>query len=98
MTEESRFLFQVFRLRLSSGRSRIVKPSDQTPASKRKYRIEIYKDWCKRCGICIEFCPTRVLEPDESGHPRVKNPDACIGCRQCEIRCPDFAIEVQDEE
>jgi NAD-dependent dihydropyrimidine dehydrogenase PreA subunit len=25
-------------------------------------------------------------------------PDNCIGCRLCEMLCPDFAIEVEDEE
>lgn len=75
-----------------------METSDRKPGAIRRYRIDIYKDWCKRCGICIEFCPASVLEQDESGHPRVKNQEACIGCRQCEIRCPDFAIEIQDEE
>ncbi|TET67894.1 MAG: 4Fe-4S ferredoxin, partial [Candidatus Zixiibacteriota bacterium] len=24
----------------------------------------------------------------------VKNPEACTACMLCELRCPDFAIEV----
>ena len=27
-----------------------------------------------------------------------KNADACIGCGQCELRCPDYAIFVDKEE
>jgi 2-oxoglutarate ferredoxin oxidoreductase subunit delta len=25
---------------------------------------------------------------------KVANPEACIACNQCELRCPDFAIKV----
>ena len=57
--------------------------------------IDIFKAWCKGCGICAAFCPEKVLALDESGAPYVKDPDACIGCGLCELRCPDFAITVQ---
>jgi 2-oxoglutarate ferredoxin oxidoreductase subunit delta len=26
----------------------------------------------------------------------VENPEACIGCRDCELHCPDFAIFVAE--
>ncbi|MCX5805876.1 MAG: 4Fe-4S binding protein [Proteobacteria bacterium] len=56
--------------------------------------IDIYKAWCKACGICAAFCPTGVLARDEAGYPYVKNAEKCINCGLCEIRCPDFAITV----
>ena len=56
--------------------------------------IDIYKAWCKGCGICAAFCPTGVLELDEAGYPYVKHPEKCINCGWCEMRCPDFAITV----
>lgn len=62
---------------------------------KEELRIDIYKAWCKACGICVAFCPTKVLERDEAGYPYVKEVGKCINCGWCEIRCPDFAITVE---
>ena len=63
-----------------------------------KTRVEIYKDWCKKCGICVEFCPFGVLDLDSEGYPFVKAPEKCKGCDWCDIRCPDFAIIVSEDE
>jgi 2-oxoglutarate ferredoxin oxidoreductase subunit delta len=64
-------------------------------AKKEKPTIEIYKSWCKRCGICAAFCPTGVLAQDETGMPYVKEAEKCTGCQLCQLRCPDFAINVR---
>lgn len=56
----------------------------------------IYRDWCKACGICVAFCPTGVYDRDESGKPLAARPDDCIGCRFCELHCPDFAITIEE--
>ena len=58
-----------------------------------KAEIEIIERYCKGCSICVEFCPTKVLEMD-GFVVKVANADACIACNQCELRCPDFAIKV----
>ena len=55
--------------------------------------IKINTKWCKGCEICVEFCPTKVLAMKDF-KACVINFDACIACKQCELRCPDFAIEV----
>ena len=63
--------------------------------------ISIKKDLCKRCGICIEFCPVKVFAQEADGTPVPQNQDKCTGCKLCEMRCPDFAIKVEvtkDEE
>jgi len=60
--------------------------------------IRIDKKFCKACGICIEFCPTKVFDADEFGYPVVARLDACTGCKLCEDRCPDLAIEVIEEK
>lgn len=61
-------------------------------------RIDIFKAWCKACGICVAFCPTGVLAKDEAGYPYVKDIEKCINCGWCEVRCPDFAITVETKD
>ncbi len=51
-------------------------------------------DWCKGCGICVHFCPKHVLELDKSEKVTVAHLEDCIGCVQCELRCPDLAMQV----
>ena len=63
-------------------------------AEKKKFHVVVSDERCKRCGICIAFCPTKVFVPDAEGLPIVAEEDKCIGCRQCEIRCPDIAVKV----
>jgi 2-oxoglutarate ferredoxin oxidoreductase subunit delta len=61
-------------------------------------RVEIYRGWCKKCGICIAFCPKHALEADKDSFPVVNDIEQCSGCRICEMRCPDFAIVVFKNE
>lgn len=64
--------------------------------SKRKITLDINEKYCKRCRICIEFCPEHVFE-DRDGLPVIADIARCTGCLQCELLCPDFAIEVHIE-
>jgi 2-oxoglutarate ferredoxin oxidoreductase subunit delta len=61
-----------------------------------EYRINIYRDWCKSCGICAAFCPRECLSLDAEGAPVVDHAERCTGCRWCELHCPDFAICVRE--
>ena len=58
--------------------------------------ITLNSKLCKGCGICITLCPKKVFVPDIEGKPVNENIDACIGCHLCELRCPDFALKVED--
>lgn len=57
--------------------------------------LKVYNNRCKGCGICVEFCPKKVLTVNQLEKVEVVSEKECIACRQCEMRCPDFAIFVQ---
>ena len=57
--------------------------------------IVIHEKLCKGCGICIDFCPTNVLELRGS-IVAVKDLAACKRSQLFDLRCPDFAIQVFD--
>ncbi len=61
-------------------------------------KIAIYRGWCKRCGICVAFCPQQVLEETRDSYPVLKDAEKCTGCGLCEMRCPDFAIVTLKDE
>ncbi|RQD56274.1 MAG: 4Fe-4S dicluster domain-containing protein [Desulfonatronovibrio sp. MSAO_Bac4] len=56
--------------------------------------VKVYSDWCKGCGICVAFCPAKVLKLSKQGKAEVINEYECINCGFCEVHCPDFAILV----
>jgi len=66
-----------------------------TTKSDKKLTLKV--EWCKGCGICVEFCPKKVLELKD-GKVRIKDIDSCITCGQCELRCPDYAIYLGGKE
>ena len=66
-------------------------------------RIVINSEWCKGCYLCVSTCPREVLDIDRarwtgSFHPvYVREIERCTACRNCELLCPDLAIEVIEE-
>ncbi len=75
------------------------RPEDTSGSKKRKKVFEqtVFKDWCKSCGICAAFCPRKVIGRNEQGEPVFERPQDCIGCRFCELHCPDFAITIKEK-
>jgi len=63
-------------------------------------RIVIVEDLCKGCGICVEFCPVKILKMSSQMTkkgiypPEVIHGARCTGCRICQYYCPDLAIFV----
>jgi 2-oxoglutarate ferredoxin oxidoreductase subunit delta len=59
---------------------------------------------CKACDLCVSVCPAGVLamrqEPSSvlGAMITVVHPESCIGCQECELACPDFAIFVADRK
>lgn len=59
---------------------------------------------CKACDVCVSYCPAGVLamrlDPNKvlGKVIEVAHPESCIGCCDCELHCPDFAIYVADKK
>jgi 2-oxoglutarate ferredoxin oxidoreductase subunit delta len=76
-------------------------PTHNQKRAKRKkkaVKIDLYRAWCKACGICVAFCPAHVFVQEEDGYPRVAHPEACTACGRCEMHCPDFAITLREKK
>ncbi len=74
----------------------IMKAPENTP-------VWVNTSRCKACDICVDACPAGVLsmKPDASSTLgamiSIVAEEACIGCNECELSCPDFAIYVADK-
>jgi 2-oxoglutarate ferredoxin oxidoreductase subunit delta len=79
----------------------------------RRIKVTVDEKLCKGCGICILFCPTKILEEGRitawGGHSpclREGGASKCmlvrgkqgVECRLCEKRCPDAAIVIEVEK
>ncbi len=59
---------------------------------------------CKACDLCVSLCPSGTLAMQLGSEyvlgkiARVIEPESCIGCNDCELHCPDFAIHVAEKE
>lgn len=59
-------------------------------------KLIILDEWCKGCGICVEFCPTKSIKLNDHMKARLINEDSCRSCGLCEYLCPDLAIIVTE--
>ncbi|RKX74163.1 MAG: 2-ketoglutarate ferredoxin oxidoreductase subunit delta [Spirochaetes bacterium] len=59
--------------------------------------LSIKRNWCKRCGYCVEFCPKNVFDIGEDGYPVVARLEDCNECRICVYICPDLAVIAEPE-
>ena len=73
-------------------------------ASPENTPVWVDEERCKACDICPSVCPAGVLamraDPTSTlgSMITVIEKDSCIGCMECELSCPDFAIHVSDKE
>lgn len=44
----------------------------------------------------MAFCPKEVLILDDQDKASWAYPEKCINCGLCELRCPDMAIELEE--
>jgi 2-oxoglutarate ferredoxin oxidoreductase subunit delta len=63
--------------------------------------VEIDRNRCKGCELCVLACPQSVLSMSRKINVRgyfpaeVAEPFRCIGCTMCALTCPDVAIEIR---
>ncbi|RXJ87353.1 4Fe-4S binding protein [Arcobacter sp. CECT 8985] len=75
----------------------IIQAPENTP-------VWVDENRCKACDMCVSVCPAGVLSMkyDSSSTlgamASVVYEDSCIGCNDCELSCPDFAIFVADKK
>lgn len=67
-------------------------------------RVKFHEDLCKGCGLCVHFCPRKIIFLDErinamGYHPAtVTEQERCTGCCICAWMCPDVVIEIERDE
>lgn len=65
--------------------------------------VEIKRELCKGCGLCVEFCPKHLLKlSDELNaigyHPaELHDAAACTACALCAVMCPETGMSVYRE-
>jgi 2-oxoglutarate ferredoxin oxidoreductase subunit delta len=65
-------------------------------------KIRILEDRCKGCGLCVEFCPKKVLtfsgKRNLQGYKVVcmAAPERCNTCGICFLMCPEVVF-VEEE-
>ena len=70
----------------------------------KKGTIEIDRERCKGCLLCIRACPVKALEADAKPNASGSYPaklavtDKCIACGNCYEVCPDVCIRVFELE
>lgn len=70
---------------------------------KKERAVWVDESKCKACKICVALCPSGSLAMKIDIHSisgsmiEVIEAASCIGCRACELQCPDFAIFVADK-
>lgn len=78
-----------------SDNARII--GTRTFQLKNGHKMTLNYKFCKRCGICVAFCPKKVYDLNPVGQPVPIKPEECTICMQCVLRCPDYVIEIEKE-
>jgi 2-oxoglutarate ferredoxin oxidoreductase subunit delta len=86
------------------GKDETTKGRKKSPKKETPPRIIIDEMYCKGCGICVQYCPKKILKISDTVNrrgyyvPRVIDASLCTRCRNCDLYCPDFAIFIVEEE
>ncbi len=64
--------------------------------------VKVLEERCKGCGLCIEFCPKKVLvfseRRNQQGYKIVALafPEKCNQCGICYLMCPEVVFVKED--
>jgi NAD-dependent dihydropyrimidine dehydrogenase PreA subunit len=56
--------------------------------------LQLNKEKCSGCGMCMVVCPHAVFSMN-SGRVQIENRDGCMECGACAMNCPTGALSVQ---
>ena len=65
-----------------------------------KGTIQIDRERCKGCALCVEFCPRDCISLSDELNLKgyfvaaFDESTDCNACRNCALMCPDASIEV----
>jgi 2-oxoglutarate ferredoxin oxidoreductase subunit delta len=68
--------------------------------SAKNFEVRVLEQYCKGCGLCVEWCEQRKFYLEKTPNERGVQPAAvdarmdCTGCLKCATICPDAAIEI----
>ena len=63
-------------------------------------KVKINRDFCKSCGLCINFCPQKILVLNDKLNKRgvrpakVTDENKCLGCMNSILVCTEACIEL----
>lgn len=66
-------------------------------------KVSFVEAYCKGCGICVHFCPKKIILLAEHRNNQGYNPatihemEQCSGCAICARVCPDVVITIEKE-
>lgn len=68
------------------------------------FRVSFVEAYCKGCGLCVHFCPKKIIALADGVNSQGYNPAAilevekCSGCAICARVCPEVVISIEKEE
>jgi len=82
----------------------VTKTFDRIETRGEKALFTVSPELCKGCGLCIEKCPSQVIDWSTktgiygTAIIEPKRMERCPACKLCQYLCPDAAIDVIREE